>query len=154
MPLASGEYTVGKASHGDAGTIARFQAAMARETEDFELDPPTVERGVLRVFESPERGFYVVARNAGDVVGCLLVLKEWSDWRDADVWWIHSLYVLPEHRRRGVFRKMLGYVESLAAESGAAGIRLYVERKNAAAKAVYAALGLTNEHYELFEKMF
>jgi len=152
--MTDGEYRVGKASPGDAATIARFQAAMARETENLELHPATVERGVRRVFESPERGFYVAAGNAGGVVGCLLVLKEWSDWRDTDVWWIHSLYVLPEHRRRGVFRRMLGYVESLAEESGAAGVRLYVERRNAAAKAAYAALGFTGEHYELFEKMF
>ena len=81
------------------------------------------------------------------------MLKEWSDWRNTDVWWVHSLYVAPEHRRRGVFRRMMNYVEERAHHDNIAGIRLYVERENHNAKAVYSALGMTNEHYELYEKM-
>lgn len=34
----------------------------------------------------------------------LLVTFEWSDWRNAQYWWIQSLYVVPEHRRKGIFR--------------------------------------------------
>jgi hypothetical protein len=31
------------------------------------------------------------------------------------------------------------------------GLRLYVERKNARAQNAYATLGMTKEHYELYE---
>jgi len=146
--------TIETGTPGDIETIARFQVAMAAETEDYALDPETVDKGVRRMFAEPERGFYLLAKNTGETVGGLLVLKEWSDWRNADVWWIHSLYVVPEHRRRGVFRRLMGEVERLAREAGAAGLRLYVERTNDTAKAVYSVLGMTGEHYELFEKMF
>ena len=149
------DYIIEKASPADAETIAGFQVTMAKETEDYELDLQTVIRGVRLIFDEPARGFYVVGRDsAGRTVGSLLVLNEWSDWRNTDVWWLHSLYVSPGHRKRGVFRKMLEYVESLAGAAGVAGIRLYVEKTNTDAKAVYENLGLSNRHYELYEKMF
>ena len=138
----------------DAQAIAAFQIAMARETENYALDPETVQKGVERMLAMPDRGFYVVAKNiCNTLISSLLVLKEWSDWRNTDVWWVHSLYVEPKHRRQGVFRHMMAYVEERARDNGVAGIRLYVERENHDAKAVYAALGMSNDHYELYEKM-
>ena len=88
----------------DTETIARFNAAMAWETERKKLDLPTVLRGVVGVFTDPGNGFYVVATHDGEVVGSLLVTYEWSDWRCGRFWWIQSVYVQPEFRRRGVFR--------------------------------------------------
>lgn len=139
----------------DAAWIAGFQVAMAWETESMTLDPAVVREGVSRILREPHRGFYVAARGAGgEPAGCLLVLREWSDWRNADVWWMHSVYVPPPLRNRGVFRKMFRYVEERAVSSGARGLRLYVEKKNRRAKAVYSRLGRTDYHCELFEKMF
>ena len=148
-------YTIKIASPEDTEAIARFQVDMARESENLSLDFNTVITGVAHIFGEPERGFYVITQDSRkDIVGSLLVLKEWSDWRNTDVWWVHSVYVLPPHRKRGVFKNMLKHVESLARLSGAAGIRLYVEKTNDNAKKVYARLGLNGNHYELFEKMF
>jgi len=152
--MAEFSYTIEIGAPDDAAVIAAFQVAMALETENIALVPATVAQGVRHIFETPGVGFYVIAKDPkGAVVGSLLVLSEWSDWRNTDVFWVHSLYVTPEHRKRGVFRAMMEYVEALAAESGAAGIRLYVERENAAAKAVYSHIGMSNRHYEMFEKM-
>ena len=153
--MPSQSYTITIASPEDTEAIAGFQVDMAFESENLSLDLSTVVAGVAHIFEESERGFYVIAQDRRkDIVGSLLVLKEWSDWRNTDVWWIHSVYVLPLHRKRGVFRKMIQHVESLALSSGAAGIRLYVEKDNVNAKKVYVRLGLNDNHYELFEKMF
>jgi GNAT superfamily N-acetyltransferase len=139
----------------DAKWIAGFQVAMALETESMALDRETVREGVARIFRETHRGFYVVAREeGGEPLGCLLVLREWSDWRNADVWWMHSVYVTPSCRNRGIFRQMFHYVEERAISSGVRGLRLYVERGNHRAKAVYSRLGMGDDHYELFEKMF
>jgi GNAT superfamily N-acetyltransferase len=152
---SAGDLRVAKASQEDAPWIADFQVAMAQETEGLPLDPAIVRSGVSRVFGEPQRGFYAVAREAdGTAVGCLLVLKEWSDWRNGDVWWLHSVYVAPACRKRGVFKRMFHHVEELARSSGARGLRLYVEKGNDRAKAVYSRLGMGDDHYELFEKMF
>lgn len=148
-------YIIEQANTNDIETIARFQVAMAFETEQLNLDTETVRQGVSRIFDEPSLGFYIVARDPTvTTVANLLILKEWSDWRNTEVWWIHSLYVSPGHRKCGVFRKMLAHVESLARTRGAAGIRLYVEKANTGAQKAYQNLGMSNRHYELFEKMF
>lgn len=85
--------------------------------------------------------------------GCLLVLSEWSDWRCREVLWLHSVYVPPEFRRAAIFRSLYDHVEMLAKRRVAAGLRLYVDRRNVRAQQVYQALGMTNEHYELYERM-
>src|SRR6188768_451993 len=42
----------------DASDIVDFQLAMARETEDFALDPVVCRRGVEAVFDRPSLGRY------------------------------------------------------------------------------------------------
>ena len=136
----------------DAAAIADFQIRMAHESEGMALDPATVSRGVRAVFDDPAKGGYWVAEEAGRVVACLLTIPEWSDWRNATVLWIHSLYVVPEARRRGVFRALFTTLKGMVERSPElAGLRLYVEKGNAAARTVYETLGMTAEHYDLYE---
>ena len=136
----------------DAGAITEFQVRMARETEDLELDLPTVTRGVRAVFDDPAKGEYWVAEAAGRIVGALLTTYEWSDWRNGTVLWIQSLYVLPELRGSGVYRRMYEHLrERVQAAPDLRGIRLYVDRRNTAAQRVYERLGMSREHYEMFE---
>jgi GNAT superfamily N-acetyltransferase len=138
----------------DAETIVAFQVAMARETEGVELDLETCRRGVRAVFERPELGRYFVAEQGGEVIASLMVTYEWSDWRDGVVWWVQSVYVSPLARRQGVYAGLYSHVKALVeADVGVRGIRLYVDRRNAAAQQVYARLGMDGEHYRVFEWM-
>lgn len=138
----------------DAPAISEFQLLMARETEGLELDPETVARGVGAVFADPGRGEYLVAEAAGRIVGCLMITPEWSDWRNGTVLWIQSLYVIPEQRGQGVYRALYEHLQArVQASPDLMGIRLYVDKRNTAAQRVYARLGMTREHYELFEWM-
>ena len=126
---------------------------MAQETEDKPLDRDLLTRGVAAVFDDPARGFYLVAERAGERAGCLLITREWSDWRCGDWWWIQSVYVLPAVRRHGVFRALYDHVDAQArATPGVVGLRLYVEWENARAQATYRALGMEQEHYHLFRR--
>jgi len=136
----------------EANTIADFQIRLAKESEDMALDGPTVARGVEAVFENPALGTYHVAAENGRVIACLLIINEWSDWRNGMVWWIHSLYVVPEARGRGVFRAMYEKLQSLIRQTPALrGLRLYVDKRNTSAQQAYDALGMTAEHYHLYE---
>lgn len=148
------EISYREATLADAKTIIDFQLAMARETEDLTLDPHTVEDGVYAVFAEPSLGRYFVAATDHAVVASLMVTYEWSDWRNGTVWWIQSVYVRPEVRRRGVYGGLYLHVRTLV-ESDAAirGIRLYVDNRNTAAQQVYARLGMEGEHYRVFEWM-
>ena len=97
----------------DVGIIAEFQCKMAFETENMKLDPPTVDKGVSAVFDDPSKGKYWLAEVDGDVVGCLLTVPEWSDWRNGTVLWIHSVYVRPELRKHGVYRKLYSHLRNM-----------------------------------------
>jgi len=138
----------------DAPVIVDFQVRMASETEDFELERPTVEKGVQAVFDDPAKGAYWVAEAAGKVVGCLLTVPEWSDWRNGTVLWIHSVYVVPEARRLGVFRAMYDKLKSNVEQAeDLRGLRLYVEHANVRAHKTYEAMGMDGSHYAMFEWM-
>ncbi|MBI5200155.1 MAG: GNAT family N-acetyltransferase, partial [Elusimicrobia bacterium] len=100
----------------------------------------------------PAKGAYWVAESAAKVVGCLMTIPEWSDWRNLDVWWIHSVYVLPAHRKAGVYKAMYAALKERVEKSeNLGGLRLYVDQRNAVACAAYEKLGMTRDHYWLYE---
>ena len=144
---------------GDVDALVTFSAAMAIETEGRSLDTERLRRGTLAVLKSPARGFYLVAElpegSLTVVVGQLLVTYEWSDWRNATFWWIQSVYVHPNWRRHGVYRRMHESVLAQArAQEEVCGVRLYVEASNTVAQTVYRRVGLSPSPYQVFETDF
>lgn len=138
----------------DAGVLVEFNAAMALETEGKELLPEVIGAGVRSLLRRESSGFYLVAEDSGRVVGSLLVTKEWSDWRNGDFWWIQSVYVRPQFRRRGVYKRLYRHIQEMAAKDpGVCGFRLYVERENARAQTTYRALGMKETRYLVFEEL-
>ena len=137
----------------DAADIARFNAAMALETEHKVLDAVVLRAGVEAALADPRHGFYLVAESAGKAVACLMITYEWSDWRNGQWWWLQSVYVDEAFRRHGVFRALYAEVERRVRNApDAIGLRLYVERDNRHAQATYAALGMHETDYRLYEK--
>jgi len=138
----------------DATALIAFNRAMALETEQKLLLPRVIGAGVRGLLRRPDSGFYTVAELGGEVIAALMVTKEWSDWRNGDFWWIQSVYVDPEHRRRGVYRRMYAYVGKLAARDRAVvGFRLYVEHNNRRAQSTYSAAGMERTHYLVYEHL-
>jgi GNAT superfamily N-acetyltransferase len=141
------------ATRDDVPFLRDCNLAMALESEKKRLDGEVLTRGIVAVFDHPERGFYVVAERGGIPVGSLLITHEWSDWRNGGWWWIQSDYVVPDARRAGVFTAMYREIESRAhASAGVIGLRLYVEKQNAGAQATYAALGMEPAYYSLYQR--
>ncbi len=143
--------TIRKATPEDAGAIIDFQQKMAWETEQLTLVPGIINKGVNAVFSDSTRGQYWVAEEEDNVVASLLITYEWSDWRNSNVWWFQSVYVLPDFRRRGIFRSMYLHIKDEAEKHGIAGLRLYVERNNSRAQQTYEALGMAGGHYTMYE---
>jgi len=155
----SRHFVVRPAAETDLEMLVQFSAAMAIETEGRRLDRERLRRGTLAVLASSRHGFYVVAERPEEdglgVIGQLLVTYEWSDWRNADFWWIQSVYVDPDWRRRGVYRSMHQYILEMArARTDVCGVRLYVERENAVAQSVYERLSLRETKYRIWEVDF
>ena len=148
------DLTIRRATVDDAETLARFNEAMADETEDKPLDPETVRAGVQALFDDPTRGFYLVAERDEHIDGSLMITPEWSDWRNGAFWWIQSVYVRPEARRSGVYTALHRDVRRRARnEDDVCGLRLYVERGNTPARDTYERLGMTETSYRMYEEM-
>jgi len=143
--------TIRKATPDDAGVIIDFQQKMAWETEQMTLVPEIINKGVNALFADSYRGQYWVAENKGKVVASLLITYEWSDWRNCNIWWFQSVYVLPDFRRTGIFRSMYFHIKNEADNQGVAGLRLYVETNNSRAQKTYEALGMKSGHYTMYE---
>ena len=117
------------------------------------LVPEIIFKGVNAVFNDSSRGQYWVAEDNNQIVASLLITYEWSDWRNCNVWWFQSVYVLPGFRRTGIFRSMYLHIKEEAEKNGIAGLRLYVETNNSKAQKTYEALGMQSLHYKMYEWM-
>ncbi|MBK25632.1 MAG: GNAT family N-acetyltransferase [Halobacteriovorax sp.] len=132
--------------------ILNSQISMALETEALELREETVRSGVTAVFEDPSKGRYLVAELEEKPVGVLLIVTEWSEWRNSTVYWIHSLFIKKEYRGQGIYKRMYEHIkEEVLNDPRLAGIRLNVDKRNKDAVKVYEALGMSDEHYRMFE---
>jgi ribosomal protein S18 acetylase RimI-like enzyme len=147
----------------DWPTIVEFNCRLAEESEGKQLDRTRIEPGVKAVLADPRKGRYFVAvcdegaaaeEPGGRIVGQLMHTFEWSDWRNGEIWWLQSVYVAPEFRRRGVFRALFGHLRGeAAADPDVVGLRLYVEEHNRRAQATYETLGMTTGGYFVMEEM-
>ena len=141
------------ATEADTDVVADFNRRMAWETEHKSLDTAILTAGVRASLIDPSKGWYFVAEENGHVLGQLMLTFEWSDWRNAWFWWIQSVYVREDARRRGIFSLLYDHVLNLARlEGNVIGIRLYVEKDNLAAQRTYARLGMAEPGYLLMQK--
>jgi GNAT superfamily N-acetyltransferase len=148
MPLS-----VRRAGPADAPILIEFNLRLAEETEHVSLEPAVLAAGVSAGLSDPHKALYFVAEESGTVVGQLMLTREWSDWRNGWLWWIQSVYVRPEARRRGVFRALYQHVhEAARADPEVVGLRLYMERDNHVARQTYLGLGMELVPYVVFQR--
>ena len=146
--------TITPANEQDLSYMVNFQLKMALETEELKLEKSVLEAGVASALKDSSKALYFIARKGDKPVGMLMITTEWSDWRNGWVWWIQSVFVVPEMRKEGVFGALYSYIKELVMQkSDVMGIRLYVDKRNIKAQRVYEAVGMTGEHYSTFEWM-
>ena len=137
----------------DAPTILEFNRLLAQETDGLTLAPAVLASGVAAVLADTYKGLYFLAEEDQQVLGQTMITFELSDWRNGWIWWIQSVYVRPEARRRGIFRALFEHVERLARQDPEViGLRLYVENGNRAAQETYARMGMRPAGYSVLEK--
>lgn len=148
-------FVIRPATAADTATIVDFNLRIAAETEDTSLDRNLVARGVEAILSNADHGRYYVACVDQAPVGQIMHTREWSDWRNGDIWWVQSVYVHKDHRRRGVFRGLYDHVKNLAmADPAVVGVRLYVDADNRVAQATYERLGMQAARYRIMEEFF
>jgi GNAT superfamily N-acetyltransferase len=141
-----------KAELRDAQIIAEYNRRMAWETEAKRLDGEVLLAGVTALLQDANKGVYYLACNDEELVGQLMLTREWSDWRNGWWWWLQSVYVRAESRRQGVFQALYAQVVAAArAEPDVLGLRLYVEEHNLPAQATYTKLGMMRMPYIVYD---
>ena len=132
--------------------IVDFQLHMAEESEGFALRRETLTAGVTAVFNGSARADYWIVEQDGTVKGMAMTVPEGSDWRNGTVLWLHSVYVVQDARRQGAFRAIYNHLlKTVKAADELKGLRLYVDKTNKRAQLVYEAMGMTRDHYHLYE---
>jgi GNAT superfamily N-acetyltransferase len=135
------------ANIGDAEAITAQNISLAKESENIILSSETVFAGVKALLSDKKKGFYLVAEENGTIVGQLMITVEWSDWRNKPIWWVQSVYVSKEWRKKGVFTQLLDYIRLKARKQGVAFLRLYAHKNNRSAMRVYEKVGWRREPY-------
>jgi ribosomal protein S18 acetylase RimI-like enzyme len=145
--------TVRRATPADCSVLVEFNRRLAVETEGKQLDLDLLHRGVEAGLADPNKALYFVFEEDGEVLGQLMLTREWSDWRNGWIWWIQSVYVRHDARRRGIFRALYDHVHRAAIDDPEViGLRLYVEQENEAAQETYHRLGMARTGYLVFER--
>jgi ribosomal protein S18 acetylase RimI-like enzyme len=122
------------------------------ESEGSMLDMDRLTLGVSSAINDEQKGIYLVARANDTPIGSLMLTREWSDWNNQWYWWIQSVYVMPEYRKKGVYKALYATLKDMARENGVSQIRLYADKSNVSAQHVYKRLGMHESHYLMFEE--
>lgn len=133
----------------DTEIIAEYNMRMASETESVQLDKATVLEGVKTAVSNPSYGLYYLVEIDHQVVGQLRAEYQWLPFHGRFEHWIQSVYIHPEHRRRGYYRMLYNHTRTEALKQGAQGIKLYADFHNQRAKNTYRNLGMT-ESYKVY----
>jgi len=141
---------VRRASIDDLETLVRFTSREALEAEPDGTVPPTLEAGVRKGLEDESAAMYwLLVDDDARPAGSVSALTEWSDWRAGYYWWIQSIYLEPSHRGRGLVRLLLDAVRDEMLRQSGLELRLYVHRRNQAARKAYARAGFVGSPYEI-----
>ena len=149
MPL---NIIIREACESDLPSLVEYNLALARETENLDLNKDTLRLGIQNSF-ALQGCHYFVAETEGNVVGQTMITSEWSDWRNGTIWWMQSVYVHPSYRKQGVFSKIFKHIETIAKKkSTIQSLRLYVMKNNQAGLKTYQSVGMNNSGYLVYEK--
>lgn len=95
----------------------------------------------LRERLARDESMVLLAERHGVAVGFTQLYPMFSSVRTARVWVLNDLFVVEEARRGGVARALLDAAADFARAAGARGLMLETSRDNAAARALYRAVG-------------
>ena len=141
-------YTIRDALTSDIDTLVAFTLQEAYKAEGLAKDVEAVTRGIRGAFGDPRPAVYWVAEASdGAVVASISVTTEWSDFHGGYYWWIHSLFIVAEHRGSGLLELLLDHIEEAARRTGALDLRLYAHQSNDRAHRAYRRCGFTVAPY-------
>jgi ribosomal protein S18 acetylase RimI-like enzyme len=151
-PGSTTSYVIRPAAPADSETLVAFTLSEALDSERRTLNRGEVQRGVAGAFDTPPKARYWVVESGGQIVAAASIVTEWSNFRGGDYWWIQSLYIVPEHRGRGLVDTILQHLVAEAKAGRALDLRLYGYNTNARALRAYQRFGFREAPYLILTK--
>ena len=106
-----------------------------------ELSDDALAAAAAGMMRRPQRGEFLIARDAHGVVGFAALSYLWTLERGGLTAWLDELYVLPDRREHGVGAKMLEAVLAAARAAGALAVDLEIEADHARVASLYRRFG-------------
>ena len=143
-------FTVRKADMDDLNILVDFAISEAHEAEGITKPIKSVFNGVKIGLEDRSIAqYWVLEDGQRQIIGNVSVVKEWSNWNSGFYWWIQSIFIVPEHRGKGLITLLLQAVRKAANSENALEIRLYVHGKNTRAIKAYQKEGFQDSDYKI-----
>lgn len=145
-------FTIKRAGQEHLDVLVDFNLRLGQETENRRLDADVMRRSMQAILQDERKGVYLIAFDGDKPVGQIMYVYEWSTWRNANFMWLTDLYVLPEYRKRGVFKALCGYVmDFYNQQPDVIGLRFYVDKSNTSVVSIYQKVGWKESNYNLWE---
>jgi GNAT superfamily N-acetyltransferase len=110
------------------------------EEHAIPLDPRALSGAVRGLLSDEGRGAVLLARDP-DPIGVAVLAYTWTLEHGGKSAWLDELFVVPEHRDRGVGRALLLRALQVAGASGCRAVDLEVDVEHARAEHLYAREG-------------
>ena len=126
--------SVRRATEADLGTVRELWEEFSEEASEPDFLAETWEETGLE--QRVREGTVLLAEDGAEAVGFAEL-----ELHTARLGWLHTIYVRPPARRRGVGRELLRASASLLREHGITHLGLAVSNENALARSIYERLG-------------
>jgi GNAT superfamily N-acetyltransferase len=135
----------------DVGQLVDLVRQLARYERSEDAAQATEEDFRRALFGPRPQVFALVADVAGTVIGIAVYFVSFSTWTGRHGLYLEDLFVVPEHRSRGVGRALLGALATRAVDQGCARLEWAVLDWNQPAIDFYRSLGAAaNDEWTTF----
>jgi GNAT superfamily N-acetyltransferase len=131
---------IDRAIPADMDPISRLLGAQFDE-HDIQTSGELLGQAIAAILQNEGLGLFLVARDGGDVIGLAALSFAWTLEHGGKSAWLDELYVVPEHRGRGVGRALLERVIVEARVLGCRAIDLEVEEAHRRVEQLYEREG-------------
>jgi len=131
------------ATVGDANIVLEL-VRLYHEFEQIPFEEDTVGRALTPLFQQDDVGRIWLMELGGSIIGYAVLCFGYSiefGGRDA---FLDEMYIVEEHRGRGIGKSVLLDIKSRAAELSIKALHLEVEGSNRRARSLYQSLGFTS----------
>ena len=132
---------LGAAVTGDVPQLVELLGILFTQEHELSPDPAKQRRALDLILADPSRARIYVARDKGKAIAMAALHFTTSTAEGGKVAGLEDCVVHPDHRRKGVGEKLLGYVLEQARKEGLLRVMLLTDGDNTRAQALYRKLG-------------